>query len=73
MDLLALGHNPGEYLPLQNIVVDTANGRVIRQMTAVEINFKDERGEYMGEWRISLCLLNPGAQSRLSGMHVRKN
>lgn len=39
VDLLALGLNPGEYLPLQDIAVDTANGRVIRKMTAVEINF----------------------------------
>ena len=71
-DLTALGLNPGESLPLQNIA-DTANGRVIRQMTAVEINFKDDREAYMGEWKTSPCLLNPVAQTRLSGMHVRNN
>ena len=73
IDLLALGLNPGNYLPLQDIEVDTANGRVFRQMTVVEINFKDERGAYMGDWQISPCLLNPVMQTRLSGMHVRNN
>lgn len=73
MDLLMLGLNPGDYLPLQDIEVDTANGRVYRQMTAVEINFKDDRGAYMGDWKISPCLLNPDIQARLSGMHVRNN
>lgn len=48
MDLFMLGLNPGDYLPLQDIQVDTANGRVSRQMTAVEINFKDDRGNTWG-------------------------
>ena len=78
-DLLMLGLNPGDYLPLQVIEVDTANGRVYRQMTAVEINFKDDRGAYMGDWKTSPCLLNPpdllnpDMQTRLSGMHIRNN
>ena len=74
-----LGLNRGDYLPLQDIEVDTANGRVYRRMTAVEINFKDDRGAYMGDWKISPCLLNPPyllnpvTQTRLSGMRVRNN
>lgn len=49
IDLLTLGLNLGDYLPLQHIEVDTANGRVYRQMTVVEINFRDDRGAYMGD------------------------
>ncbi len=72
-DLLMLGLNPGDYLPLQVIEVDTANGR------AVEINIKDDRGAYMGDWKTSPCLLNPpdllnpDMQTRPSGMHIRNN
>lgn len=49
MDLLMLGLNPENYLPLQDIEVDPANGHVYRQMTAVEIIFKDDWGAYMGD------------------------
>lgn len=73
IDLLTLGLNPGDYLPLQHIEVETANGRVYRQMTVVQINFRDDRGAYMGDWKISPCLLNPVTQTRISGMHVINN
>lgn len=44
-----LGLNRRDYLPLKDIEAHTANGRVYRQMTAVEINFKGwPRGIYGG-------------------------
>lgn len=59
VDLFALGLHPGEYLPLQDIAIDTAIGRVIRQMTAAEINFKDDR-ETCGEMEDLAMPVEPG-------------
>lgn len=45
VDLLALGLNPGENTcRSRTLRLTLLNDRVIRQMTAVEINFKDDRG-----------------------------
>lgn len=47
-DILLLGYQPGEIVPVNSVEVETANGRVIRDTTLVEVNFKNTNGAYMG-------------------------
>lgn len=73
-DLLLLGCQPGENIPVNSVEVETANGMVVRDTTLVEINFKDSNGAYMAKWESLYCLLNPNPhQTRLSGMYIRNN
>lgn len=72
-DLLALGLAPDYPLPIRDILVETANGRAMRDITLVMVNFKDANENFMGPWREVQCILNPGSQTRLSGMYLRMN
>lgn len=73
-DFLLLGYQPGEILPVNSVEVETANGKVVRNITLVEVNFKDTNGAYMGQWERLYCLINPDPhQTRLSGMYIRNN
>ena len=48
-DILLLGYQLGEVMPLNSVEVETANGKVVRDITLVEINFKDSNGVYIGK------------------------
>lgn len=44
-DLFLLGyHQPGETMPVDTVEVETANGKVFRNTTSVQINFKQWGG-----------------------------
>lgn len=72
-DLIALGLAPNTPLPLYEILVETDNGRALRNVTLVMVNFKDANENLMGQWTEVECILNPDYQTRLSGMYLRKN
>lgn len=61
-------------MPVNSVEVETANGKVFRDITLVEINFRDSNGACMGKWESLYCLLNPDPdQTRLSCMYIRNN
>lgn len=73
-DFILLGYQPGDIIPVETAEVVTANGKVFRNITSVQINFKDSNGAYMAKWQISECLLNPGLDdTRLPGIYIRNN
>lgn len=72
-DFVALGLLPNDPLPVHQVTVETANGRAIRNLTFVWVNLKDDSENFMGQWREVECVLNPGNQTRLSGMYLRNN
>lgn len=72
-DFDALGLLPNHPLPLLQIMVEIANGRALRYLTLVLVNFKDANETFMGQWREVHCVVNLGNQTRLSGMYLRNN
>ena len=64
---------------LYDIEIDTTNNYVYRKMTVIEINFRDDQEVYIGDWKISPCLLNPPyllnlvMQTHFLGVHVKNN
>lgn len=72
-DFLALDLAPDDPLELVKIAVETANGIAARNLTGIMVNFKDADGYFMGPWKYMICILNPGDQTRLSGMYLRSN
>lgn len=54
-------------------MAETANGRALRYITSVWVNFKDANENFMDQWREVECVLNLDNQTRLSGMYLRNN
>lgn len=63
----------GPNVQLEQVLVETAIGMAERSKTAVNVNYKDGNGSFMGQWRHLPCILNSGDQTRLSGMYLRSS